>query len=424
MKLLVIGVNYYPEPTGTGTNTTPLCEFLVKCGHNVDMLTTFPFYPYWKKDKKYKGKIIHFEKINGVKIIRVPMFIPNKPRKIVQRLFMEVSFAISILFLVILKINKYYDLFLYIGCHPSVAMITRLFSWIYGKPYVVKITDFAAKLAMEVGIVKNIRIDHILKFIELSAYKNAAGAIVLDNAFKEILIKSNFSNDKIIVIPNSVNLDIIKPVSAKYFRKKYNIKFSDFVIMFAGTMNIKTGLLSIIEAANILKSKAKNVKWLIVGDGEIKHKIIEKINDYRLNEWVKLIPLQPRSDLSEMLSSANMLLLCQVSKVKNTVVPGKLITYMASGRPILSITSKDSTSAKILSNSKGGIIVEPGNPQILSKRIEIILDKLDYLNELGKNNRAYAQKHFSSVKNLEAQKKFLEDMIPLQKGQIVIKHGL
>ena len=49
MRILVWGINYAPEVTGIGPCNTVLCEHLRAAGHEVEMVTSFPYYPGWRK---------------------------------------------------------------------------------------------------------------------------------------------------------------------------------------------------------------------------------------------------------------------------------------------------------------------------------------------------------------------------------------
>src|SRR5438067_13078682 len=48
-SVLVFGINYAPEPTGTALNTTWLTENLSERGWEVTMVTGMPHYPAWRR---------------------------------------------------------------------------------------------------------------------------------------------------------------------------------------------------------------------------------------------------------------------------------------------------------------------------------------------------------------------------------------
>ena len=57
MRVLILSINYWPEVTGIGAFTTYRAEYLAAAGHDVEVCTTFPYYPEWKVPAEYSGKI-------------------------------------------------------------------------------------------------------------------------------------------------------------------------------------------------------------------------------------------------------------------------------------------------------------------------------------------------------------------------------
>ena len=43
MRILVLGINYWPEETGIAVFNTGRCEYLAAKGHDVTMVTGFPY---------------------------------------------------------------------------------------------------------------------------------------------------------------------------------------------------------------------------------------------------------------------------------------------------------------------------------------------------------------------------------------------
>ena len=93
MKILIWGINYSPESSGIAPFNTALCEYLASRGHAVTMLTTFPYYPQWKKRAEDSGKLWSVETINGVKVARVWHYVPEKLSSL-KRIVHEASFLV------------------------------------------------------------------------------------------------------------------------------------------------------------------------------------------------------------------------------------------------------------------------------------------------------------------------------------------
>ena len=102
-----------------------------------------------------------------------------------------------------------------------------------------------------------------------------------------------------------------------------------------------------------------------------------------------------------MFAAADVLLLNQLASVKDTVVPSKLLTYMAAGRPVLAAVSSSSQGAEILREANGGMLVAPDDPLALVLGAEALMSAGPLaLAAMGARNRAYAEKHFDQRKIL------------------------
>lgn len=414
MNLLVLSINYAPEPTGFAPHVTDLCEYLASQKHGVTVLTGFPFAPYWKRydSDSYSGKFFTVETVNGVKLVRFTHFIPRKPSSTLQRTFMEGTFCLLAGLILIKLARSQWDVVLYVGAQPSLAMLARIIGNMKKIPYVVAINDLAAQAADDTGIVKAVLLKRILAKFEYSAYRRASGAMVLCESFRDALCKNGYSAEKIRMIRSPINIDNIQPTKDKHaFRQRFGIADDSFVVLWAGSMGIKQGLSNVVEACKLLQGRDISVHWVLVGDGEARLSLEAEVKKHRLESYVHLLPFQPENHLSDMFNAADVLLLNQLSKVKNTVIPSKLLTYMAAGLPVLAAINAESQGAGLLREAGGGVIVEPENPVALIEGIEELISDKTLREEMGERNRKYAVEHFDRKKVLQAQEMFLIDVV-------------
>ena len=97
MRILILGINYFPERTSVAPFTTGLGEHLASEGHDVQMVTAFPYYPEWKIWEEYRGRITQKEERRGVEIRRVRHYIPGRASSLVERLLHDFSFTAAAL---------------------------------------------------------------------------------------------------------------------------------------------------------------------------------------------------------------------------------------------------------------------------------------------------------------------------------------
>ena len=57
MRVVVWGINYAPEFAGIAPHNVALCEYLEQEGHDVEMVTSFSYYPTWQKRPEDRGRL-------------------------------------------------------------------------------------------------------------------------------------------------------------------------------------------------------------------------------------------------------------------------------------------------------------------------------------------------------------------------------
>jgi colanic acid biosynthesis glycosyl transferase WcaI len=356
---------------------------------------------------------------NGLTLRRVSHFIPRRPGSLWQRIAMEASFCVTASAALWSMFSRQWSrptALLYIGAQPAIAMLARIAGWLTGAPYFVNINDLAAHAASDVGIVRPGRLQKVLERFEFAAYLPSAGASVLCRSFAHALAARGYRADTIRLIRSPVDLEQIKPVPFRpEYRQRLGIPANAFVVLFAGSMGLKQGLTNVVEAALRLRTRggsSRPVMWMLVGDGEARMDLDRLITRHDLGESVRLLPFQPAEDIAQMFAAADVLLVNQLASVKDTVIPSKLLTYMASGRPVLAAVNPLSQGADILRDADGGLLVSPDDPAALARGVEALMDAdPGALAGMGGRNRAYAERHFDQRKILAEHESFIVDRL-------------
>jgi colanic acid biosynthesis glycosyl transferase WcaI len=410
--LLVVAINYAPEPTGFAPHVAAFCEHMASQGHRVTVMTGFPFAPNWARWPAYRGKFWATESRAEVRIIRQTHFIPRSPRRMIERLLMEGTFCLTSL-VSLVRFNPRADVIIYVGAQPSLAMLTRLVAWLKGIPYGIMINDLASGAAQNVGIVKSAFLQQCLHTFEYASYRGAAAAVVLCQSFKDALITEGYPPDQVFIVRSPIDLEQVQPVGSDGgFRRRQGLIAGDFTVLFAGSMGLKQGLENVIAAALHLRADYPDVKWLLVGEGETRAEVARLIRQHSLEEHVRLIPFEPVEQMSAMFAAADVLLLNQLSAVKDTVIPSKLLTYMAAGRPVLAAVNVQSQGAEILREAHGGRIVRPEDPAALAAAVVEMRAAPQELAAMGRSNRIYALDHFDQRKIMRALERFVQQLGP------------
>ena len=391
MQILIYSYNYSPEPIGIAPLMTELAEGLVERGHQVRVVTGMPNYPQRQIYEEYRGKWFITEEKNGVTIQRSYLRIKSKPN-LVDRLLLELSFVTTSL---PQALN---------GWRPDVILLTvppllvslpaTLLGRLYNCPVVLNLQDILPEAAIRVGIIKNKLMIHVFEALEKFAYHNAHTISVIADAFVENLEYKGVLRNKIVCIPNWVNVNFIQPLPKENNAWKFSYQLDGkFVVMYSGNIALTQGLETVAEAAALL-CHIPEIIFVIVGELTS----LESLKKYCLlckASNVLLLPLQPREKLPDMLAAADIGLIVQKRNVISFNMPSKIPQLLASGRPILASVPPNGTAAKAIKKSGGGIVVPPESPKALAAAVIDLYNHPKKVIEIGKNGRDYAVENYS-----------------------------
>ena len=200
---------------------------------------------------------------------------------------------------------------------------------------------------------------------------NDSTAISAANEYeKEIFLDIN-QKSNIKIIRNGVNLETL--VSKQNFREKYQID-SKF-ILFVGRFSKSKGIETLIHSFNQIKNKEEipDTKLVIMGvDFGFEKEMEELIKKFNLSERILVIKNPPREDVISAYGDSEFLVLPSQWEL-SPLVP---LESFAFKKPVISTRSHGIPFT--VKDGKTGILVEPENPDKLSKAITKLLldDKL------------------------------------------------
>ncbi|WP_375499245.1 glycosyltransferase family 4 protein [uncultured Nostoc sp.] len=416
MHILIYSYNYHPEPIGIAPLMTELAEGLVKRGHQVRVITGMPNYPQREIYDEYQGKWYVTEQINGVTIQRSYLRIKSKPN-LIDRLLLELSFVFTSL----PQALK--------GGRPNVIILTvpplfgtlpvTIFGWLYDCPVVLNVQDILPEAAVRIGLLKNKWMIRTLTALEKFAYRSAHTISVIADGFRENLVNKGVPVNKIVCIPNWVNVNFICPLP-----KQNNTWISShqldgkFVVLYSGNIALTQGLETVIEAAVCLRH-IKEIIFVIVGESIA----LQRLQKYCLlngADNVLLLPLQPREKLPEMLAASDVGLIVQKRNVISFNMPSKIPLLLASGRPIVGSVPASGTAAKAIKLSGGGIIVEPESPDAMAAAVHDLYTNPTLGTNLGNAGRQFAEENYSLEQALNRYEGLLSHIVANRKSTLGI----
>ena len=392
LHILVVTSAYAPERTGTAPLNTQLCEYLASRGHQISVLTSFPHYPERKVHPAYRGRLWQRETRDRVAIFRSYAYIPSK-RSTARRILYDTSvgFTTALRGLPIGQV----DLILAVSPPLQAGLAGCFLAWLKGVPLLLDIHDLVPDLAIAVEMLRNPWAIKLARLLESYIYRRSDGILVISEGFVANLIGKGVPKSKISFLPLWVDSKLISPGNRNGpFRKTHNISEKQTVVLYTGNMGAKQNLENVLEAAARLQGQ-QDLSFLFVGDGTEKERLQGHAQDRALSNvrFLPLLPPQPKELLPEMLAAADVLVLNQSSQIADTVVPSKLFTYMAAGRPVVAAVSPSSQAAAFIRQARSGIAVDADNPAALAGAISRLKENGELAERLGRQGRLFVEEH-------------------------------
>lgn len=394
MRILIYSYNYYPEPIGIAPLMTELAEGLAKRGHQVCVVTAMPNYPERRIYPGYQGKLYLTEHRNGVLLKRSYVWIRPRP-KLVDRLLLDGSFVLTSFPHAL--IGGQPDIILATVPPLPICLPATFLGWLRRCPVVLNIQDIQHEAAVQVGLLKNKLVIRVFEALEKFAYRTANKITVIADGFTQNLLKKGVPPEKIVLIPNWVDVNFIKPLPKENntFRNTHHLT-DKFVVLYSGNIALTQGLNTVIKASYRLQN-IPDIVIVIVGENRALDELRSK---YPPGNNVLLLPLQPRTELPEMLNAADVSLVVQKEKVIAFNMPSKIPVLLASGCPIIASVPSSGTAAHAIQKSAGGVLVPPENPEALATAIIDLYNHPEQIKQLGENGRKFAVENYNFEQGL------------------------
>jgi colanic acid biosynthesis glycosyl transferase WcaI len=397
MRILYLGINYWPEDTGIGAFASGRCEYLASCGHEVTSCTGFPYYPQWQVPGSYRHRIGSIEYRNGVRVVRSWLYVPRKVTS-AKRILHEASFLATNLLAAARGPRP--DLIVVTTPPLGLGLTGHILGRMWKVPYVLLVEDLQPDAAIDLGMIKPGGLANALFALERLAYRHAALVSTLTNGMAERIVAKGVPSSKVRVIPHWIDealLDLPAQPKALSPWDEFAEK-GKFLVVHAGNMGIKQGLDVMLEAAALSQDHV-DITYLMVGDGVEAGRLKAQAEARRLTN-LRFFSLQPRPAFENLLSLTGVGLVTQQSCVSDIVFPSKVETLLAAGRPVIASVNPSSEVARAIRDAAAGLVVGPGDAKSLVEAVLTLRSNPGNAQSMGQSGRAYARDRWNRQTNL------------------------
>jgi glycosyltransferase involved in cell wall biosynthesis len=357
LRLCIFNRSYWPDTGATGQLLTELAEVLVAHhGFDVTVVTGHP-------TGGARPALPRRETRAGVAIVRVAGTTFH-PRRFVGRAFNYVSYLASA-FVAGLRLPGQ-DVLLAMTDPPIIGLVALLLRRRAKVVFVCQ--DLFPEVAQLLDDFRSTTVDRVLESLTRTIVRHADRTIALGDTMAARLVESKDADpSRLTVIHNWADTDAIVPGPRdNLFSREYSLN-GRFVVLHAGNIGFGQDLDMVLDAAERLRARA-DVEFLFVGDGNRRTEL-EASARVRALANVRFVPYQPRDAVPWVYASADVALVSLKQGLAGCIVPSKLYTILAAGRPVLAAVEEASETAAIVRGHACGQVVPPGDDGALARAI-------------------------------------------------------
>ena len=197
-------------------------------------------------------------------------------------------------------------------------------------------------------------------------WRNADALIRVNR--KDVPLLKEF-NPNVFSIPNGFNPERLPVMNKITAREHLKLPVNSKVIFTLGALVERKGFHYLIEAMKIIVEKRSDVLCYIGGSGPFKDKLQQQINEFGLQNHVKLLGFVPDDELKYWMNAADLFVLPSLSEGNPTV----MFEALGVGLPFVGTTVGG--VPEVITSEDYGLLCPPADPECLAEKILIALEK-------------------------------------------------
>lgn len=391
MKVLIL-TQYFPPETGAPQNRLyAIAEGMTERGVEVTVLTGMPNYPEMRIHPQYRGALFCDEQMGSIRVLRAWLY-STKRKNIVFRLLNYFSFVMSSCLLGLVK-GPRADIVITESPPLFLGITGLLLAKVKGAAHVFNVSDLWPESAVQLGIIGDGLALRMSEKLEMLCYRRSE--MILGQT-KGIVknITTKVPDKPVRWVPNGADLDTVAKVELDpSVLRSSGIESYIPYLVYAGVLGYAQGLETLVDAAELLASRQKQVHLLLIGSGPEESDLREMIH----RKGLRNIHFLGRLDRIDVLTIIKGSVASIVPLKKNDLflgaIPSKIFECLAMAKPIV-LGVNGEAKELFIDEATCGLHFEPESSEELAACIEQYLRRPDLAAEHGAVGAKYVRELF------------------------------
>ncbi len=278
---------------------------------------------------------------------------------------------------------------------PMLAAIAAPIARLRGARFVNWLQDIFPEVAEVLGVGRSAvakPVFRLLRRLRDRSLRTADANVVLGKRMAERIVALGADAARTTIIANFADGENIRPVpnGDNSLRRSWNLG-SAFVVGYSGNLGRAHEYGTLIDAIAKVNNRApkpgsREIVWLFIGGGALYEAFRKEISARGLAS-VRFEPYQPREQLAESLSAADVHLVSLRPDLEGLIVPSKFYGIAAAGRPALFIGAADGEIPRLLELYRCGLAVPEGAGSQLADAIVGLSEAPEIASAMGQSAR-------------------------------------
>jgi glycosyltransferase involved in cell wall biosynthesis len=278
----------------------------------------------------------------------------------------------------------------------TIAIPGILGSKCLGIPMVFEVRDLWPETPIAMGILKNPIAIALARALEKLAYSFSRTVIALSPGMQAGVVGRGKAIEDTVVIPNCADTSLFayNEVRDRQFRDMTSWLGTRPLVLYTGTFGFVNGLSYLVRLAQLMQSVDPEVRFLAIGDGAERHKVVELARSTGTFETnLFFMNSVPKKDLPVYLAAASMVAsyVIDVPELWHNSA-NKFFDGLAAGRPIL--INHGGWQADIITREQIGLVLSPSCRQEDAVALSALLRDQGKLCAMGEKSRTVAHRDF------------------------------
>ena len=392
-RILIYSLVFSPDGVSTAYLYNDIAIGFKKKGYEVSVLTTTPHFNLINESlerqplKKCFLGLFYISDFHGIKVYHIPI------KKHKSSLLRVISFIYwhKVSFLVGLFLKRPQVI---ITPSPPLTsgLLAILLAKLKGAKTIYNVQEIYPDLLINLGHLKNPLLIKILQKLEHSVYNGSKAITTIDKQFYNTILPRINNKSHLHIIPNFVDTDLYKTKTNVSLPLEFDNIAGNLNMLYAGNIGFAQEWDLVLNLAKEIKEQPITI-W-IIGEGVKKSYLESQIKKHKLFN-IKLLPYQNRKYMPAINLFADFHFIAMDKKLENEGFPSKVYSIMASGKPMVVVSSEQTPITSFLRKTETSLLVTDHSLSGFKNAVLKLASDKDLRNSLGANGRKIIKQKYT-----------------------------